>query len=295
MSSTVGFGIDELDLETPRHYPMAYAFYARGFAAKRDLSRLDGALERLLLLQLAPGAWGLPLSWYGRVDEPYLITTVFALHALLDGYESTGNECYLSAVEDGVKWVVRRLGKHPCGCFKYSPRVNLVIFNPHIEFIGFLHRYLEHEDNPKLREVADEGLSYALWQRRVGNRLIPYGRHSMRRFDFHTSYAFEGLHYSHVDIRDGWRLLMSLLMRGDGFMRKELVKGLESRAWGYATHLYVGAMIGDTKYTPRILRYVRENLFSPSGEVYYRSDDHRVFVRHQAHMFYAMSLLGEEL
>ena len=299
IDESIGYGIDELDDKTPRHYPMAYAFYARGLAElyrrhreQHTLERLNKTLQKLLELQLSPGAWGLPLTWQKRENEPYLIINAFALYALLDGYEITGNDSFLKAVERGIDWGINKLGKLPGGCFKYSPRVRFSVYNPHAEFMGVLYRYLSFKEDKTIRNEAETALQYLNTKRGRGG-LYAYGDHSPRRFCFHSSYVLEGLHYAGRNIRKPWSKLMSKLMSPDGFMISSPHLKVEARAWGYATHLYVGALINDTEYTPTILKYVYKNLRSPNGEYYYKSDDHRIFIRHQAHMFYALSLLGK--
>jgi len=299
INEDVGYGVDELDDAVMRHYPMAYAFFARGFAElyRRDgdqthLTNLDSALKKLKGLQIEPGAWGLPLSWKGRVNEPYLITTAFVLLALLDGYELTGNKEHLSLVEDGIDWVLHRLGKHADGLFRYSPKVDQKIYNPHAEFTGVLWRYLGFKEDDEIRREAEAAL------RLLDLKVNKNGLHSYEdkigatRLDFHSSYVLEGLHYSGRHIEKPWKTLMSLIMRPNGFIWSLSTAKREARAWGYATHLYVGALIGDKEYTPRILDYVYSSLSSPEG-FYYRSNDRRIFVRHQAHMFYALAKLGE--
>jgi len=294
----IGYGIDELDDKTPRHYPMSYAFYARGLAElyrrhgePQRLEQLNETLQKLIELQLRPGAWGLPLTWQGRADEPYLIIVAFALYALLDGYELTGNEAYFKAVEDGIDWGINKLGKLPDGCFKYSPRVYLSVYNPHAEFMGALYRYLDFKEDAVIRDEAEKALQY-LDTKKTREGLYAYGDHSTRRFCFHTSYLLEGLHYAGRDIKTSWNNLIDMLLLPSGAMISSPVHKVEARAWAYATHLYVGSLINDTKHTPTLLKYVYETLLTPDGLIY-KSDDPRIFTRHEAHMFYALARLGE--
>ena len=298
MNEPMGYGLDPLDDKTPRHYPMAYSFYARGLAElyrrrsePQRLDRLNKTLQKLLELQLSPGAWGLPLTWKEREDEPYLITTALALYALLDGYEVTGSGAYFKAVEDGIDWGINKLGKFPDGCFKYSPRVIPLIYNPHAAFMGVLYRYLDFKEDKTIRDEAEKALRY-LDTKKTPDGLYAYGDLYPHRFCFHTSYVLEGLHYAGRDIKAPWSNLMNMVMKPDGFMITSPGNEKAARAWAYATHLYVGALVNDTKYTPTILNYVYKNLMKPEG-LYFRSDDPRVFTRHEAHMFYALAKLGE--
>lgn len=298
ITEPIGYGLDALDDKTRRHYPMSYAFYARGLAElyrrpsePQCLDRLNETLQKLLDLQLSPGAWGLPLAWEGRVDEPYLIITAFVLHALLDGYELTGNENYFKAVENGIDWGINRLGKLPNGCFKYSPRIDMVICNPHAAFMGVLYHYLDFKEDKVVRDEAEKALQY-LDTKRTSEGLYGYRDKTPRRFCFHTSYVLEGLHYAGRDIKASWNTLINKLMKPNGYMIASTVNKVEARAWAYATHLYVGSLINDTKYNPTILNYVHENLMTLSG-LYYKSDDPRIFTRHEAHMFYALVKLGK--
>lgn len=295
----IGYGIDALDDKTPRHYPMSYAFYARGLAElyrrygePQRLEQLNETLQKLLELQLSPGAWGLPLTWEEREGEPYLIIVAFALYALLDGYELTGNEAYFKVVEDGIDWGINKLGKFPDGCFKYSPRVIPAIYNPHAEFMGVLYHYLDFKEDKTIRDEAEKALRY-LDTKKTSKGLHAYGDLHPHRFCFHTSYVLEGLHYAGRDIKTPWNNLMNMVMKPNGFMITSPTRDdLEARAWAYATHLYVGALINETKHTPTILNYVYENLLTPDGLIF-RLNDPRIFTRHEAHMFYALTRLGE--
>lgn len=74
----------------------------------------------------------------------------------------------------------------------------------------------------------------------------------------------------------------------------------ETRLWGYAGAIraFVYASYYDAEYLDyaiKIFNYVRDNLQSEAGYFYYRSNDRSCYIRHQAHIFEAIGVLGARL
>lgn len=320
----VGYGIDPYFRREYRHYPMAYAFFIRGFVEMYKYSGnmmwLDKAcnalelLEKLAIEKNFYYCWGLPFAWHKLENEPYGITTAFVGHAYLDVYEQTFESKYLRVVEKIINWAINKLGYSNEGreiCFWYSPRIKIKVLNSHAELIALIARYFQlTNSNAALLEIVKKGYRYI--EQRKHSGMWPYKNENLT-FDFHVNYIIESMYYLskcqvipnlNTDnmIVKPYVKLLSTLMNRNGSLRQHNRTYKEARLWGYGACLYAGTLTilsaeGEDKFIVcelmyRIFNYVLSNLYSNSGPFFFRFHDKEIkYIRHEAHIFYALTKL----
>jgi hypothetical protein len=321
-----GYGIDYLYRLQKLHYPLAYAFYIRGFVEMYKYTKSQEWLKKTTqTIRILDGirmdelyCWGLPFPWKGRKNEAYGITTAFAGHAYLDAYEQTHDEEYLVVVKKTIDWIINNLGfsqKKEGICFWYSPRVKKEVLNVSAEILALIARYFKfsREVEKKFRDILQGGYNY-IKTRRLSQGLWPYFADARDPLiDFHINYIIEGMYYlskcgiiplsqTSKEILQPYTAYTQLLMNKNGSLTLTNTSQKEARLWAYGASLYAGTLVLDFddkfkcriyEYIYRILNYALSNLWdSKMGAFYYRYNDHETrYIRHEAHMFYALAKL----
>lgn len=272
-------------------------------------------------------SWGLPFK-YKCVPafSPYLLTTVFVGDFLLNYFHITNDEEILKVVlsiadylfenyyvEEAKSYFVYSL--HSCLSYNIYNATSLAL-----GFLSNLKEYLSFRNLEKLEKVYNTLLSsqikYNIWGYSDDNNLIDL---------LHSVYTIEGLLEYSKNLKDdnldviykAYKFTKKFFITKNGFCirtlpriskleLKELLSYIkriikykvklftsndEARLWGYAAALRLGVKMGNFDLAFNILNFVKNNLFVDEGYFKYKSSDSRIFIRHEAHIFEAISLL----
>lgn len=194
---------------------MALASYLRALAVASRLPEPEAGLdsdwipvliERLSATAVAPGAWGLGVSWYEQdASEPYAITTARCVLSLIAAGRA-GHERALPLAREGADWLAERLPwtELPSGerAPAYSPTLPFALPNIAAQVAAALAEAsaatAERRHEKQLSEARSAVLSWQLpngwWPYAPGEAPLVRGRRGDLRLDLvHSAYVLEGL------------------------------------------------------------------------------------------------------
>jgi hypothetical protein len=270
-------------------------------------------------------SWGLPWSWDARdKDVSYITTTTMVGTFLLNLHRMTNDRGLLRAITDIADWILEENGYHVEDdgiWFNYSDHQSLQypIFNAISMASGFFAQ-LSRVGVSSGAERISLGCLQFTFRRQNPDGSWYYSTKSPIIDNVHTGFTLAGIvqafeHLPRGKVPDVARWLQktdlarefylaSLYSRGLGYERVPLnlrerlfrkidpVRG-ESRLIGYAAGIRAFKRSREFGDTPaqvwEIVRNVIVRLQNPNGSFKYRSGDDRPFVRHQAHIFDALT------
>lgn len=165
-------------------------------------------LARLLLSLKSKGysgaCWGYNFDWQARriflfpKNTPTVVATSFAVAALCEAYEVTGDKNYLDEALSAADFVINDLHRTVCGngfLFSYSPLSgNDTVFNASLlgsKILSICYRYTKNEEYKLLARTSAEACCEA--QNKDGSWI--YGMLPVQSWidSFHTGYNLEAL------------------------------------------------------------------------------------------------------
>lgn len=196
----------------PRYNAKASALIASGYARAgsrpEHSDALEGLLQRMSALDLEPGAdesaWGYHFDFQSRVffyprTAPNTVATTFVMHALLDAWDATGQEHWLTLARRAARFLIRRMLVTRTGTgtyFRYVVGHDDLIHNANGLALSVVLRTAQASDEP-LPDGAMAALDCLLKAQRPDGSW-PYGRaEALSWIDhYHTGYVLESLEYA---------------------------------------------------------------------------------------------------
>ena len=146
--------------------------------------------------------WGYDFDWQSRAfflpkGTPTVVATAFVVEALLDAYELTGEEAYLSAALSSAKFILQDLNRiqKPEGfMFSYSPLDERAVYNATLlgsKTLALIYHYVKNE---ALKSAARASVQ-AVCNTQHANGAIPHSDQvgDVWRDNFHTGFKLECL------------------------------------------------------------------------------------------------------
>ncbi|MDA9045005.1 delta-aminolevulinic acid dehydratase [Gammaproteobacteria bacterium] len=196
-----------------QYNPKGIALFISSYCNLYKLNQEDELLNKInslcsLLLDMSvkgySGAcWGYNFDWQSRAFflpkyTPNIVTTSFAVNALLDAYEVTKNNQYLKASISSADFVtkdINRFSKEEGFIFSYSPLDNTRVYNASLLGSRLLSRVYHHNKNKYLLDMAKESV-LACSNEQMSDGSWRYGELDIQNWvdSFHTGYNLECLY-----------------------------------------------------------------------------------------------------
>jgi hypothetical protein len=242
---------------------------------------------------------------------------------LLNMYEETSIEEYLDACGSIGEWILEENGysmENNMIWFNYSdhPSLKYPIFNAISMASGFFSRLFHHNRDEKFKKISRDSAHYVVkFQKKDGS--WNYSNKSNIIDNVHTGFTIEGLLQSYqtacygekdieISIKKAIEYYKENLYTDTGFgyererkkirdqiIVKLLPKKIESRLLGYASGIRAfnkyHIVFKEENYGEIIARYVIRNLKTEDGLFKFTGSDNSVYIRNEAHIFDALSLL----
>ncbi len=327
-----GLGRDPYYPSQKLKYPMAYAFYQRGYVElykytgksewMEKASDVADKLEQLKMVFEDAWAWGLPIIWQGRKNEPYTITTALVGHAYMDFYEIKDDEKILEIVDKIVSWALNKLGKtsfnNNSSCFWYSPEDKEEVLNACAEIMGVMARRYG-SGRKDLKDIVMNTFNYIMKRRLPEGDWAYHGEKpysALNGRDFHTGWVIEGNYYVIVNevvykkladeavVKPYKTYLQAMINKNGSLKRTDIYDPVESTMMGYGASLYPAVfaleLSNDEKFdkeishlVKRVLNYLFSNLYDfDKGVFKYRYTEPEIdYIRQEATIFYTLAKL----
>ncbi len=168
-----------------------------------EARRLYPRLMALSSKNFAGLSWGYNFDWQTLAFDvpkfkPNMICSVFAGQALLDLFESSGEQAFLVQAEQVAEFMLRHLvlvEETDRICFGYIPGEKAIIHNVNLVGAAYLSRLFAVTGQSSYKHLAEKAVRYsALLQREDG--AWPYGNRGHHQWvdNFHTGYNLLALH-----------------------------------------------------------------------------------------------------
>jgi rhamnogalacturonyl hydrolase YesR len=167
--------------------------------------------------------WGYNFDWQARAFnvpkfKPNMVCSVFGGHALLDLFDHTSHEIYLSQARQVAQFIMENLvliDESNKMCFGYIPGEPAVIHNVNLLGAAFLARLAHITSDQALAAHALKAVSFSVENQRSDGAWV-YGDQSHHQWvdNFHTGYILVAIHQYQKFCHD------------DRF-QKNLIKGIE--------------------------------------------------------------------
>jgi rhamnogalacturonyl hydrolase YesR len=302
----------------------AYSNLVRMDPREEHLSTLTFLADTLLSLRSTdyPGAcWGYNFDWQGRMvflfprGTPTVVATSYAVNGLLDAYEVTKKEEYLSAALSSANFVTHDLLRTPSKkggfYFSYSPTGGmLTVYNASLLGSRLLARVYHYTgDKSLLGPARDSVLACVNAQQENGSWY--YGELPVQNWidSFHTGFNLESI--SDYQKFTGDFSFQSALEKGlefylnhffceDGmpkyYAEKTYPIDIHSPAQLIITLFKLGKLTENKSLANKVMTWTLENMKSDKGYFYYQVDKFWTskipYMRwSQAWIMYALSLL----
>jgi len=177
----------------------------RAFGDERDQCCIE-KLVQMLAENRSPNvsgsAWGYNFPWQNRFQclpryTPTIVNSAFAGHALLDCYETTGNEKALELAKTIPDFILKDLNRKTEGdtfCFSYTPLDTNFVHNANMLGASLLTRLAVKYNRSDLLDPAQSALAYSMkYQHEDGS--WAYAETEAQKWidSFHTGFNLEAL------------------------------------------------------------------------------------------------------
>lgn len=145
--------------------------------------------------------WGYDFDWQARAFfqpkyTPTVVATTFIANALLEAYEITKDETYLSSARSSCEFILKDLNRNYSDngtfSFSYSPLDQSVVFNASLLGARLLARIYSYTQEEQLKQEACKAVKYAADHQQESGAWA-YGLASFHYWidNFHTGYNLE--------------------------------------------------------------------------------------------------------
>ncbi len=268
-------------------------------------------------------SWGLPWEWNKRPKETsYVTTSIFVGNFLLNMFEETSEKEYLDAGESIGKWILEENGYRTQKdgiWFNYSdhPSLQYPIFNAISMASGFFSRLYYYNKCPEYENLSRKSAFYTVASQQE-NGAWNYSNKSNIIDNVHTGFTIEGLLQTYQIVCTNKKMEISIkkaieyyrknLYTDSGFGYERKPKNIkdaivfkvspeifETRLIGYASGIRVFTkhcfVFGEKNYGETIAKYVIKNIKNKDGSFIFKNSNKNVYIRNEAHIFDALSLL----
>jgi len=303
-----------------------YCDLAKAEGIEKHLDNINFLASKLIELK-SPGysgsCWGYNFPWeakafYFPAGTPTVVASTFAANALIDAYEITGNDRYLTEGISTRDFVLKDLNRTVADngnlVFSYSPLDRTSVFNASLLGARLLSRVYAYTRQEELAELAREAVAYCCEHQNADGSWF-YSTLPWHQWidNFHTGFNLECI----VDYRH---------YTGDNRFDRHIEKGMdfylanffdaEGRSKYYNDSLYPIDIHAPSQLfvtlqkakmfekhrqlAERVVNWTVENMQSPKGYFYYQKRKYLTnkiaYMRwSQAWIFYGLSfyILGE--
>jgi rhamnogalacturonyl hydrolase YesR len=288
------------------------------------LKQINFLASKLIELQTkgySGSCWGYNFDWQSRAfflpkETPTVVATSFIASSLLDAYEITKNEKYLSTAVSSTKFILddlNRTEKEEGFIFSYSPYDNTRVYNASLLGSKILARVYSHTKDEELFTAAKASVIACVNAQRDDGAWI-YGELTIQNWvdSFHTGYNLECIYEyqkytgdnSFDDIIEkGLGYYINNFFLEDGtpkyYDNKTYPIDIHAPAQFIATLYRLNKLKDHKKLIDNILNWTIENMQDEKGYFYYQlkpSISSKIpYMRWaQAWMFYGMSFYFKE-
>jgi len=266
-------------------------------------------------------SWGLPWNWeYWNApkDLSYLITTVFCGDFLLESYKETLNNKYLESAINVGEWIEKENSGEMTkkGLFFYYanfPSLKFQIPNPTAKSSAFFGKLYMATGNKMYRDLCFKSAEYTLKSQNPDGSWY-YSERSNIIDNFHTGLILDALldlYYLQLfdkkslyeSLKIGFSFYWHYLFKKNGagievYKKNKTLKERiynffnldmnDSRLWSYGVAIKVFSkaipILKTEEYATKIFNYSLK-LRQHDGAFCHKINDHRTFIRGEAHMF----------
>lgn len=163
-------------------------------------------LESIAVRDFAGTCWAHPFPYYSSRSRlppnfPTVVSTVYAAHAFLDGYERSGKRYWLDVTRSACDFILTdlsRIGNDDRFCFSYYPGVRLPVHNANLLAAALLARVARLMGEDDLMKAVLASLRYTLADQQPSGSWPYDGPESSSRNNtfvdgFHTGFVLESL------------------------------------------------------------------------------------------------------
>lgn len=271
--------------------------------AEREARRLLDSLitSRIDKEDSAWTAWGYNFDWQGRAffaprGTPTIVPTAFAVRALLEGWQSFGDESYLRFARRAATFVMRVLPRTIETadeiCFAYSPLDRTRVFNASLlaaELLAGVGSEIDgKEESLELCDAAMRAARYVC-RRQHADGSWAYGADSYQSWadNFHTAFLLSSLirikrcadrfdvESSELDasLRRGYDFWVTNFFGADGFPKYYPERAHPADAHSAGAALATLSEMPDPRSTPlatRVARWTLAEMRAADGSFYYQ-------------------------
>ena len=172
----------------------------------KDIENRINELAELLISMQSKGysgaCWGYTFDWQSKafflpIHTPTVVATSFVVEALLNAYEITKNDLYLSTALSSADFILKNLNRieKPNGfMFSYSPLDNRAVYNATLlgtKTLALIYRYTGNEDY----KIAARASAQAVCDEQNADGSFPHSDQvrNQWRDSFHTGFKLESL------------------------------------------------------------------------------------------------------
>jgi rhamnogalacturonyl hydrolase YesR len=198
-------------LLVPKEYnPKGLGLFLTGYCNLYNIEKKEEYLEKIVfladkLLELqskgySGSCWGYNFDWQSRAfflpkQTPTVVATSFISYALLDAYDITKDEKYLTTAVSSTKFIINDLNRTPKKegfIFSYSPYDNTRVYNASLLGSRLLARVYSYTNDENLINLAKQSVTACVNTQREDGAWI-YGELKIQDWvdSFHTGYNLE--------------------------------------------------------------------------------------------------------
>jgi hypothetical protein len=270
-------------------------------------------------------SWGLPWRWKewdAGEDVSYSPNSAYAGNLMLEMYDETRDSRYLNAAKSVASWFLEDLkyGEYPDGiCFNYSDieALRFPIYNQNASAAGFMAKLAKATGDAAYEKLSTSAVDFII-SRQERNGVWYYSDRARVVDNVHTGFLLDGLCDCSSTLRlpqlagplrKGCRAYRRAMFGEDGGAieqmavlgrrlnvvhslrkyNKQRKNPVPAYLWSYGAALRVfskcDALLDEPEYYKRVGLFVIRNLQGSGGGFKVRTDDGRIFVRHNAHVF----------
>jgi hypothetical protein len=283
--------------------PKAVGLFLSSFCNLYRIEAKPGYMEKIiffsnLLLEMQNSAWsgscwGYNFDWQSRAffqpkNTPTVVATTFIGSALLDAYEITKDETYLSTVRSSCDFILKDLNRtyderNDGFSFSYSPLDSSVVYNASLLGSRLLSRVYSFTHEPELLEQARKSVLFVC-ENQQSNGAWSYGRYDFHQWidNFHTGYNLECISdyskYSKSDEFDehlskGFEYYITTFFTDEGIPKyySNSIYPIDIHA---PTQLVItlhklGKFVAYKDLTQKVLTWTIDHMQSPNGGYFY--------------------------
>lgn len=294
------FNLRPLLLVPQEHNPKGLGLFLGGYvklyqanpqpAILKKIHYLLDLLAKLRSMGYSGSCWGYNFDWQSRAffipkHTPTVVNSSFIGHALLDTWESTGEQRALDmavSIKDFLLQDLYRKVEGDTFCFSYTPIDHTAVHNANLLGASLLIRLSQFTGEECLREAALASLAYSMkYQHDDGTWY--YAETAMQSWidSFHTGFnleairrflrAGEGQEYlSDYEKGVGYYAENFFLADGTPKYYHDRVYPIDIHAPAQAAVFFAGEGEKYLELTERIMRWMLENMWDARGYFYFR-------------------------